>query len=215
MNTLHFHGPSGSGKDTQLDLLEKLVDFERIGTGDMFRRMFEQGTELGKKANEYWGKGNLVPTELTYQLLEEWCKQFDPAKPWYFVSTVRAVDQISRFDDLLAKFDRKLDHFIHFALSEEAAIDRLSLRWYCPKDGTTYHEKYKKEKIKGICDKDGTQLIQRSDDKPDAIKQRMSFYRESIEPILSEYRSRGILIEIDAAPSIEEIHHEVVKVLGL
>lgn len=215
MQTLHFHGPSGSGKDTQLDLLEKMVDFERIGTGDMFRKMYEQGTRLGIKAQEYWGNGNLVPTDLTYELLEEWCKQFDPAKPWYFVSTVRAVDQIKPLDDLLAKYNRKLDHFIHFFLSEETAIKRLSLRWYCPKDGITYHEQFKQELVKGKCDKDGTTLIQREDDKPKAIKQRMAFYQKYIDPILAEYRTRKILIEIDAAPSIEVIHNEVVKVLGL
>ncbi len=213
--TYLFHGPSGCGKDTQADLLIEKFDFEKIGTGDMFRALFEEGDPDGVKASELITKGIFVPDELTYKLLDKWLKKYDSDKSWMFISAVRTPEQIPLFDELMKKYDRELDKFVHFYLSEEAAVERMSLRWVCPECGTIYHEKYLKEKKKGYCDKDGEKLIQRDDDKPAAIKERLRQYDEMIKPILDEYRKRGILLEIDAAPSIEEIHKELVQKLAL
>ena len=132
-----------------------------------------------------------------------------------FVSVVRDSGQIKMFDSVLESVERRLDTFIHFTLTQEAAIERLSLRRVCPYCDTTYHLKYKREKIEGYCDKCGTKLLQREDDQPDKIISRMNEYNRTINPILNVYRERGILIEIDATPSIEEIHREVISKLGL
>jgi adenylate kinase len=215
MKTLLFHGPSGSGKDTQVNMLVEKYGFLNIGTGDMFRTMFEEGDEKGVKAHSYWSKGNWVPNELTYDMFADWLKRFDLTKDLIFVSTVRDIGQVKLFDEALEKNGRKLDKFIHFELSEEEAIQRLSLRTICKKCGEPYHPKWKKEKEAGICDKCGGKLVQREDDRPERIKERLGEYRRTIDPILEEYRNRGILLEIDASPDIETIHNQLVKELGL
>lgn len=146
-------------------------------------------------------------------IFEEWLPRLDPKKPWFFVSPVRKETQIDLFDKLVQKFDRTLDLFVHFKLTESAAIERMSLRTYCEKCGTTYHSLYKKEKKEGFCDNDGTPLVKREDDNPDAIAKRLEWYNDDLKPILDTYRSRGILLEIDATPSIEVIHENLLKEL--
>ena len=215
MKTVLFHGPSGSGKDTQVELLAQGYNFENIGTGEMFRQMYSQGDIDGIKAHEYWGKGKWVPDNLTYKMLKKWIKQFNHDKNWAFVSVVRSFGQIPLFEEVLTEVNRDLDAFVHFKLSEEVAIERLSLRWVCSNCGMTYHEKYKQEKVRGYCDKCGTKLEQREDDKPDRIKTRMIEYERTIQPIIDYYQEKGLLIEVDARPSIEEIHNDLVEKLKL
>ncbi len=215
MKTVLFHGPSGSGKDTQVDLLVKKYEFENIGTGAMFRAMYKEGDIEAFKAYQYWSKGQFVPDELTYSMLQKWVKRFDSEKHWAFVSVVRSLGQIELFDNLLESCERSLDHFVHFTLSEEMAIERMSLRKICPYCDTTYHQKYKLEKVEGYCDKCGTKLIQREDDQPDKMRIRLKEYNDSIAQILKVYRERGVLIEIDASPTIEEINQELIQKMGL
>jgi adenylate kinase len=213
--TILFHGPSGSGKDTQVDLLVEKYGFEKIGTGEMFRRMYAEGGEDAIEAHKYYSKGEFVPNDLTYKMFSKWLEKFDPKKDWAFVSVVRDIGQVPLFDELLAKKGRNLDYFVHFILDERTAIERRSLRWICSNCGITYHEKYKPEENKGFCDKCGKKLTQREDDSPEATRKLLKEYKRTIGPILKEYRSRGLLVEIDASPSIEEIHQRVIKVLGL
>ena len=207
--TILVHGPSGSGKDTQVDLLLEKFDFEKIGTGAMFRDLAKKDTGIENMLKS----GQFIPSNLTYELLTDWMKNFNSEKSWIFVSVVRVADQIELFDRLLEKYDRKLDTFIHFSLSAEKAIERMSLRKICVVCGENYHDKYKPEKVEDVCDKDGGKLIRRDDDKPEAIKKRLQEYDKTIEPILKEYESRGILIDIDASFTIEEIHKVVLEKL--
>jgi adenylate kinase len=215
MKTILFHGPSGCGKDTQVDLLVKDYGFENIGTGDMFRKMYSQGDIDAIKAHEYLVKGRFVPDDLVYKMLPRWLRQFDKNKNWALVSVVRRVTQIPMFEKVMNEVGRELDHFVHCKLSEEAAIERMSLRWMCPNCDATYHEKYKQESVKGYCDRCGTKLAQREDDRPERIKMRLREYNNTIGPILDYYREKDILVEIDASPTIEEIHADIVEKLNL
>ena len=215
MKTILFHGAPGSGKDTQVELLVKNYNFENISTGDMFREMYSEGNIDAIKAHEYWSKGKWVPNKLTYKMLNEWVKNFKQDKNWAFVAVVRDPEQIPLFDELLNEVNRELDAVVHFNLSEESAIERLSLRWTCPHCGATYHEEFKPEAVKGYCDKCGTKLSQRVDDRPERIKTRMKEHERTIKPILNHYQEEGLLIEIDAEPGIDEIHEVVVEKLKL
>ena len=215
MKTILFHGPSGSGKDTQVELLVAKYDFVNIGTGEMFRTMYKEGDIEGNKAYLHWSKGQFVPNELVYSMLTKWVTRFETDKHWAFVSVVRDPGQIEMFDNLLSENGRTLDSVVHFKLSEEMAIERMSLRRICPYCDTTYHIKYKKERVTGYCDRCGMKLIQREDDLPEKIALRLKEYNRTITPILETYKQRGILLEIDATPSIEEIHTQVVSKLGL
>lgn len=215
--TLLFHGPSGCGKDTQVELLVRDYGFENIGTGEMIRRMYAEGDEDALVAmDEYASKGLFVPNDIIYnKMFPKWLEKFDSEKNWAFVSVVREVGQIKLLDDLLRSKNRVLDLFVHFALSPEAAIERMATRTYCAKCGPTYHPKYKKEKVSGVCDRCGGVLTQREDDKPEKIRKRLEEYNRTINPILEEYAGRGILVEVDASPSIEVIHQEILRVLNL
>lgn len=214
--TILLHGPSGCGKDTQVELLVDDYGFQNIGTGDMIRKLFAEGDEDAILATEYTTQGKFVPNEIIYnKMFPKWLDRFDNTKHWALVSVVREVGQIEYLDKLLQQKNRKLDMFIHFTLSPETAIERMSVRTYCPSCGMTFHPKFKKEKVQGICDKCNTKLIQRDDDKPEKIRERLREYNRTIEPILDTYRTRGILVEVDAAPSIEEIHKEILEILGL
>lgn len=215
--TILFHGPSGCGKDTQVELLVKKFNFENIGTGQMIRKLFEENDKDAIVATKkYTSKGLFVPNSLIYkEMFPKWLKRFDKEKNWAFVSVVREVGQINLFDNLLKTQGRELDLFIHFVLSDEVAIERMSLRKFCPNCGATYHPKFKKEKKEGKCDLCGTALIQRDDDQPEKIISRLEEYNRTIRPILKVYEDRGMLVEVDAAPSIQEIHKEIVKILHL
>ena len=214
--TILFHGPSGCGKDTQVELLVDDYGFQNIGTGDMIRKLFAEGDKDAILATEYTTQGKFVPNEIIYnKMFPKWLDRFDNTKHWALVSVVREVGQIEYLDKLLQQKNRKLDMFIHFTLSPETAIERMSVRTYCPSCGMTFHPKFKKEKVQGICDKCNTKLIQRDDDKPEKIRERLREYNRTIEPILDTYRTRGILVEVDAAPSIEDIHKEILEILGL
>jgi adenylate kinase len=213
--TILFHGPSGSGKDTQVDLLVEKYGLEKIGTGEMFREMYSKGDKDGIKAYEYWSKGYFVPNDLTYKIFSKWLDRFDSKKDWALVSVVRDIGQVPLLDDLLAQKDRSLDCFVHFLVSEEVAIERRALRWICSNCETTYHEKYKSERVKGYCNNCGKKLSQRTDDTPEKTRSLLNEYNRTIEPIVKEYRRRGILIEIDANPGIEEIHQDVIRALNL
>lgn len=214
--TILFHGPSGCGKDTQVELLVKDYNFENIGTGDMIRKLYAEGDKDAILATEYTSQGKFVPNEIIYnKMFPKWLNRFDKDKDWALVSVVREVGQIRFLDELLKSKERKLDLFIHFTLSPESAIERMSIRKFCPNCGMTFHPKYKPEKIEGFCDKCATELIQRDDDKPEKIRERLKEYDRTILPILETYRSRGILVEVDAAPSIQDIHKEIIKVLDL
>jgi len=215
MKTILFHGPSGCGKDTQGDLLVEKYGFEKIVTGEMFRTMYDMGDADGIEAHESWGKGIFVPDDITYKMFPKWLEKFDPMKNWVFISVVRSEGQIVLLDSVLKELERPLDAFVHLKLTEDMVIERRSLRWTCPNCGATYHKKYKPEGKEGYCDKCGIALIQREDDTLEKTKSLYKEYEKTIQPILEEYRNRGILIEIDASPSIEEIHKEIITKLNL
>ncbi len=182
----------------------------------MIRKLSAEGDSDALMATEYTSQGKFVPNEIIYnKMFPKWLDRFDANKNWALVSVVREVGQIEFLDRLLEQKGRSLDLFVHFKLSPETAIERMSVRTYCPNCGMTFHPKFKKEKELGICDKCGTKLIQRDDDKPEKIRERLKEYNRTIEPILNVYRERGLLVEVDAAPSIEEIHKEIIKILNL
>ncbi len=213
--TILIHGPSGCGKDTQVDMLLERGGFEKIGTGEMFRKLIEQNHPRSEEISSLINSGNLVPSDFAYELLDEWMDNYEQSNHWVFVSVVRAVDQIELLDKLLGKYGRELDAFVHFHLSSENAIGRMSQRKVCSLCGENYHSKFKPEQRKGACDKDNAKLVLRKDDEPESISRRLETYYKAINPILDEYRKRNLLVEIDAAPHIEEVHKMLLEKLKL
>lgn len=216
MTTLHFLGPSGSGKDTQVELLKDRYDFESIGSGDMLRKMFNSRDSEAIEAQKYWGAGKWVPDKLMAKMYDKWLEQFKSKDNWAFISFVRRKSQIQLLDGILQNEGRKLDYFIHLELDETTAVKRMSARWVCPVCGTNYNEETRPELTKGFCDKDNAELIKRSDDTSmQKIHNRLQEYKDNINPILEEYKKRGILINIDGSKSIEDVHSDIKNAIRL
>lgn len=210
---LLFLGTSGSGKDTQAEILVRDYGFIVVSTGTVSREVIATGSELGKRAKEIIDSGKWLPDEMMYDLLAEYLQDKDISKV-IFTGAVRRVSQVPLLDDLLQKRSSKLDKVIYFQLSDEEAIRRLSARWYCPKDSSTYDYHHKPPRVHGKCDLCGTELAQRSDDTPEGIIARLNEARVTTGPILDEYEKRGILVRIDASPGIEEVARKVSAVLS-
>lgn len=204
-NTVLVLGPSGSGKDVQIDTIVRTCGFVKIGTGDMFREEYEKKTDAGIKAFSYWGEGKWVPNDLVYRVFSSWITRFDNKKPWIFSQVVRDPGQVPLFDELLCQYGRTVEMVIHFTLSEEAATERMSLRRHCQVCGKEYHLKFVPPKDGKTCDVDGEVLVRRDDDHPEAIRMRLVEYTNKVLPVTDEYKKRGILITVDASPPIEQV----------
>lgn len=210
---LLFVGPKGSGKDTQTQLLES-SGFANISTGSLFRQEMQDNTELGMKSKQYYDAGKLVPDELVLEILKKHISKAE-ADDIVLNGVVRTLEQIKPTEEMLASIEKKIDKVIYFNLSDEEAVKRLANRWTCPVCNTVYHSLFDPPKVAGVCDKDGATLLQRADDKPDAVKMRLSEDRTKTGPVVDHYREIGILHEIDGSKSIDEVAselHEIIKV---
>jgi adenylate kinase len=202
---LLFIGPSGSGKDTQVELIKESKNFEVVSTGDLLRKEMASGSELGKEVQKTVDAGIWTPDELVYRLVSSHIEN-SKSENFILVGVVRRPTQVELLDNSLSKINKKLDKVILFDLSEEEAIDRLSHRVTDPKTGTIYHQKYNPAP-------EGLEVIKRDDDKPEAIRSRMSEHRNTIEPIVEKYKARGMIEVIDAAQSVEDINKQVVNII--
>lgn len=201
-----FLGISGSGKDTQANLIKQKYGFEVVSTGSLIREEIESGSELGNKIDDIVNDGEWVEDEIVYDLL---AKRLDSVDTDDFILTgaVRDIHQVEMLDQALAKIGYVLDKVVLFKLDKATAVERISGRRY-DADGNTYHIKYNPAPA-------GVELETREDDHPEAIENRFDEYEETIAPILKVYRDRGILIELDARPGIEEVEVDVHQHLGL
>jgi len=201
-----FIGMPGSGKDTQAELLEEKYGFTVISTGDLFRDEIEVDTELGRRITEVVDGGGLVDDEIVYELMGNKLESMDSDKI-IMTGVVRRPAQVEMLDEVLVRLGKKLGRVVVFELSEETAIERISGRRQT-EDGELYHVKYNPPP-------EGVELIQREDDKPENVKVRFGHFNKHDQPIIEEYDKRGILIRVDATPSIDDVHQAVVRQLGL
>ncbi len=199
-------GPPGAGKGTVAALLKRELDVPHISTGDIFRENIKNGTSLGLKVQGILASGGLVPDEITIEMVRDRLSKDDTASGYILDGFPRTIAQAEALEDI-----DTIDHVLNFVLSEEEIISRLSGRRLCPSTGKIYHIKSNPPKVEGIDDETGEKLIQRDDDKPEAIKHRLEVYEASTAPLIEYYKSKGNLIDIDSSPSPEEI---VKRILG-
>lgn len=211
---LLFIGPSGSGKDTQADILARDFGYKIISTGELLRTEMANKTELGVQAETYVNQGKWVPDAIVYEVLGNYLQKLD-SKNIILTGVVRTPEQVELLDSSLQKIGTELNKVVYFELSPEESVKRLSGRWICPKDNQNYHTIYKPSKIEGVCDLCGTKLIQREDDKPVAILKRLEEFKKNNEKILEKYKLVNKLLKLDASLSIEEISNNLLKELNL
>ena len=206
---LLFLGPPGAGKGTLAGLVSKDHGIPQISTGDMFREAIKKETELGKKVKAILASGELVPDELTVDLVKERLAQGDAAKGFILDGFPRTIPQA----EALGKF-QSLDAVVNFAIDDEMVVQRLSGREICKNCGAIYHVKNMPSKVKGVCDKCGGPLYTRPDDSLESITNRLDVYRKQTEPLISYYKGKKLLKQIDSSKSPEDTHRQIEKALS-
>ncbi|ACN99081.1 adenylate kinase (ATP-AMP transphosphorylase) (AK)(Superoxide-inducible protein 16) (SOI16) [Sulfurihydrogenibium azorense Az-Fu1] len=210
LKTIIFLGPPGAGKGTQSQLLKERDNFVQISTGDLLREAVKSQTSLGIKAKQFMDEGKLVPDDLIIDLISEKLEEFKD-KNIIFDGFPRTVPQAEALKTLLDKKDRKIDAVILFEIDDEEVVKRLSGRRICPNCGAVYHIIFNPPKNDNLCDKCGTPLIQRDDDKEEVIRKRLSVYHSQTAPLIDYYKD--ILLKIDATKPPEEVYKTIKSVL--
>lgn len=208
-------GPPGAGKGTQAQKIVDKYDVPHISTGDIFRDNIKRGTELGKKAQEYMNKGELVPDDLVVdiacaRLLEPDCVE----KGFLLDGFPRTVYQAEKLDEFLKDHGSKIDWVVDLQAEKEELITRITGRRVCPKCGASFHVTNIPPQKEGICDFCGGELIQRADDTVETVTNRIDVYESQTMPLIDYYEKSGNIAHIDGTASLETVFNEVCKVLG-
>ena len=207
-------GAPGAGKGTQAQRIAAKWNISHISTGDIFRANIKNGTELGKKAKSYMDQGLLVPDELTVDLVVDRIKQADCANGYVLDGFPRTIPQAEALDEALKSLNDSLDYAINVEVPDENIINRMSGRRACLSCGATYHIVYNKTKTEGICDKCGSELVLRDDDKPETVQKRLSVYHDQTQPLIDYYTKKGIIKEVDGTLDMEAVFNAIVDILG-
>ena len=194
-------GAPGAGKGTQAKMIAEKFSIPHISTGDIFRANIKNGTELGKKAKEYMDKGQLVPDELTVEILLDRVANEDCKNGYVLDGFPRTIGD-------------KVDFAINVDVPDENIVRRMSGRRACLKCGATYHIEHIPPKKEGICDTCGSELVQRDDDKPETVQNRLSVYHEQTQPLIDYYNKKNILKSVDGTKDMQEVFSDIVNILN-
>ncbi len=189
-------GPPGAGKGTQAQVLSKDLKSPHVSTGDMLREAIRLMKEAGLKAKAYMERGDLVPDQLVIDLVAERLKEDDAKKGFILDGFPRTSQQAEILDQKLEGMRIRLDLVLYFQTSPEVIIRRLSGRRICGQCGKNYHLKNFKPKTEGFCDACGGPLVQRPDDREEAIEERLKVYQKQTAPLIDYYRKKGVLAEV-------------------
>ena len=208
-------GPPGAGKGTQAKRLVKEHGLVQLSTGDMLRAEGNSGSELGRKVQAVMDAGALVSDTVTIAIIENRIAAPDCAKGFILDGFPRTVPQAKALDAMLARRGLKLDHVIEMVVDEKALVDRIAGRFSCSRCGASYHDRYKRPKVEGVCDICGNrEFVRRADDKPETVSARLDAYNRQTAPILPYYRARGILGRVDGMAAIEEVSRQIEALLN-
>jgi len=202
-------GPPGAGKGTQAERLVEDFGLPYYSTGIILREAVAQGNELGKEAKEYMDNGELVPDELISRAVAERFESGQADDGFLLDGFPRTVGQAEVLDDILERRGRKLTSVLLIEAPDEEVVRRLSGRRTCAKGNHVYHVEFDPPKHEGVCDQDGSRLIQRDDDKPETVRKRLSVYHDQTEPLIEWYDGKGVLMRFDGSRSPDEVHDRI------
>jgi len=209
-----FLGAPGAGKGTQAAIVSKKLGLAHIASGDLFRQAVAKGTELGKLAKSYMEKGELVPDEVTINMIFERLKEPDCKSGVIFDGFPRTLEQAKALDQTLGKLQKSIDKAIYIEVASDDLLKRLGGRWTCRKCQAVYHEIASPPKVSGKCDKCGGELYQRPDDNEKTIKERLKVYFAQTTPLLDYYKASGKLVKVNGQVGIEQVTGQIVEALG-
>jgi adenylate kinase len=207
-----FLGAPGAGKGTQAKKVADAASLAHISTGDMLRQEVAAATEMGVQAKTFMDAGKLVPDDVIIGMVKTRIRQPDAKSAWILDGFPRTLPQAEALDKNLSGA-AALSHVIYFAVPEAVLVGRLSGRRTCSKCGAIWHVEHQPTKKAGVCDLCAGELVQRSDDRPEAIGKRLEVYRSQTAPLLAYYRDRRILREIDANRDPATIYQELLKLM--
>lgn len=207
-------GAPGAGKGTQAKQIADKYSIPHISTGDIFRANIKNGTELGKKAKQYMDQGALVPDELTCDLVMDRIQQDDCENGFVLDGFPRTIPQAEALDAALEKINEKMDYAIDVDVPDENIVNRMSGRRACLNCGATYHLISIPPKVEGICDRCGSEIVLREDDKPETVQKRLKVYHEQTQPLIDYYKNQGILKSVDGTQPMDEVFKAIVTILG-
>ncbi len=206
-------GAPGAGKGTQAVNIAKKFGIPHISTGDIFRANIKNQTELGMKAKEYMDRGALVPDEITIGMLLDRISESDCAEGFILDGFPRTIPQAESLKAALLLQDAKIDYAVDIEVPDEVITSRMAGRRTCPKCGATFHTEFHAPKKEGICDECGAELVQRADDKPETVIERLKTYHEMTQPLIDFYRGEGVLYAVDGTKTQAEVLQDILGVL--
>jgi adenylate kinase len=202
-------GPPGAGKGTQAERLVDDFDLPYYATGDILRAAVQQGSDLGKEAKEYMDRGELVPDELIIRVVMERIDSSEAEDGFLLDGFPRTIPQAGALDEALDERGRQITATLLIDAPDEEVVRRLSGRRICVKTGHVYHLEFDPPKREGVCDQDGSRLIQRDDDKPATVKNRLAVYHEQTQPLIEYYEDRALLRRFDGTRSPDEVNAHI------
>ena len=206
-------GPPGAGKGTQAQVISHEMNLAHISSGDLFRENLKNQTELGKLAQGYMNRGELVPDDVTIAMVRDRLSRPDCKEGALLDGFPRTPAQAVALAEMLAGMGQQVHKVPYISVPAEILIERLGGRWTCPTCGNVYHEKYNPPKTQGICDTDGAVLIQRDDDKAETVARRIRVYMDQTSPLIEFYREKGLLAEVDGTRGIEAVSKDILKAI--
>lgn len=206
-------GPPGAGKGTQAQFIAEHAGVPQISTGDIFRYNVSQGTPLGKRAKTYMDKGDLVPDDVTIEMVKDRLAQDDVRSGFLLDGFPRTVPQAEVLEDHLRESGTKLDVVLELVVDDDEVIRRLSGRRTCKVCGRIWHIDFDPPEVEGRCDLESGELYQRDDDNPETVANRLRVYGAETAPLVSFYAERGILVGIDATGPVDDITERAIDAL--
>ena len=207
-------GAPGAGKGTQAAKIAKKYGIPQISTGDMFRSAVKEGTELGKKAQEYMSAGKLVPDEVTIGIVRERLGKSDCEKGFILDGFPRTVEQADALKNILSDLGKGISAVINIDVPLSDLIERGVGRRICKNCGATYHIRFNAPAVENVCDSCGGELYQRADDTAETMTKRLSVYESSTRPLIDYYKNAGVYVEIDGRQSIDKVTEALEKAIG-
>lgn len=206
-------GPPGAGKGSQSAKIVEHYALPSISTGQMFRDAFNNNEPIGIEAMKYIKDGNLVSDDITNEIVRIRLSKHDAEKSFLLDGYPRTVAQAIALDNLLEEMGTKLDAVFNILSSNDVLFERMEQRRVCKQCDATYHLKFKKPLVEGICDKCGGTLYQRQDDTYESVKNRLEIYESKTKPLLDYYDKKGILYQINGMQEFEKVYNDIELVL--
>lgn len=207
-------GPPGAGKGTQAKSISNKYSIPHISTGDIFRKNISENTPLGVEAKSYMDKGQLVPDEVTINMVKDRLQQADCENGYLLDGFPRTVAQAEALDSFLVERNEQLDTALLIKVPNEFILERMTGRRVCPSCGASYHIKFNPPANGDKCDLCGSEVIQRKDDTVETVKERLDVYEKETQPLIDFYANKKLLSEVDGTKAINEVFRGICEILG-